>query len=78
MKEVSELMSTKKKNGFDEWEIRDAARSLRDAQKVRENPKLLKLAEAQLQKDIKESEDALALEQRTAQKLKETFNAKKK
>ncbi len=43
----------KKKNGYDEWEIDDAVRTLVRAEEIKQDPKLMKACSSALTKKLK-------------------------
>jgi hypothetical protein len=73
MREVTE-MKDKTINGFDSWEIKDAARTLIDAEKIRNDKRknFYSTVLKELDKQVKAAEDA-AVVAKTAQKLNKTF-----
>ena len=70
-------MSEKKIDGFDKWEIEQAARTLMEAIEIKGKPKLFALAQKESQKIAKLAEKA-ALEKKTQARLLKMFGKKKK
>lgn len=66
----------KKINGFDHYEIENAARTLMEAIKIRKDTKLFPLAQKEAMKQAKLAE-AAALEKKVSAKLLQTFGKKK-
>ncbi len=66
----------KKIDGFSKWEIEDAARTLMESVKIRNNPKLLPLAQKAAD-EIAKHAIAAALEKKVAAGLLKTFGGKK-
>ena len=69
----------KKKNGFDEFEIESAARTLRESNEIRLEPELHKLALKHLDKEKHAIEHALkenAIVDKADKQLKKTFGDK--
>ncbi|MFA5152424.1 MAG: hypothetical protein WC554_07705 [Clostridia bacterium] len=64
--------SEKKINGFSEYQIEDAARTLIRAEEIRNDKKLFPLAQKELVKQAQAAADA-AVENKVSKKLKETF-----
>ena len=69
------LSGSKKINGFDEYEIKEAARTLMKAIEIRKDAKLLPLAQKAAAKIASEAE-AAALEKKVANKMVQTFGKK--
>ena len=60
-------MKEKKVDGFDKWEIENAASTLKQAEEIKAKPKLLALAKKELTKQLNATKKALNLT------LKNTF-----
>lgn len=67
----------KKINGFSKWEIKDAARTLMEAIKIKGDAKLFPLAQKAADKIAKEAE-AVSLEKKVQAGLLQTFGKKGK
>lgn len=69
------MASEKKIDGFDKWEVEEAARTLMRAIEIRQKPKLFALAKKEATKQAKLAE-AAALEKKVQAKLAQTFGKK--
>lgn len=70
--EVPTKMADKKIGGFDEWEVKNAARTLMEAIEIRKKPKLFAVAKKEADK-IAKLAVAAALEKKVNAKLLKTF-----
>jgi len=68
--------SSKKKDGFDKWEVEQGARTLIEAQEIEGRPKFYAAVKKELVRQAKAAQ-AAALEAKVSKKLKETFRGKK-
>lgn len=65
-----------KSNKYDEWNIKDAASTLRRAEEILDDPKMIKLVKKQLTKEIETTNEVakrLDLETKVGKKLKKVF-----
>jgi len=67
-----EPCTSKKIDGFDKWEVEEAARTLMRAVEIRGKPKLLALAQKEATKQAKLAQEA-AMEKKVQAKLTQTF-----
>ncbi len=72
---VDMLGKSKKIDGYDEYDIREAARTLIESVEIRKKPKLFSLAKKEALKQAKLA-TAAALEKKVSAKLVQTFGKK--
>lgn len=70
--EITKMATEKKIDGFDKWEVKNAARTIMEAIEIRKKPKLLALAKKEATK-IAKLATAAALEKKITAKLAQTF-----
>ena len=67
--------SDRKIGGYDGWEVRNAGDTLRDAEKIKGDPKFLKIVLAEMDKKADEIEKTATLIRKTSTKLKKVFGS---
>lgn len=71
-----ESSSERKINGYDGWEVRNAGDTLKDAEKIKSDPKFLKVVLTEMDKKADETEKTADIIRKTSAKLKGVFGKK--